>query len=123
MRTIICGMRTATKEQTLAAIEDALNPRQERKLNPITEVVSGGCKGPDTFGEDWATAQGIPVKRFPADWATHGRAAGPIRNSEMIEYADQVIAVWDGKSKGTGDTVRKARRAGLPVHVHLIKAI
>lgn len=79
----------------------------------ITEVVSGGAPGADTYGELWADFYRIPVKRFPADWNTHGRAAGPIRNREMAEYADAVVLFPGGR--GTADMRRAAEKAGLEI--------
>lgn len=84
----------------------------------IGEVVSGGAKGVDSIGEDWAIANGRPIKWFHADWTKHGRAAGPIRNRQMAEYADALIAVWDGKSRGTKNMIEEATRRGLKVYVH-----
>jgi hypothetical protein len=84
----------------------------------ITEVVSGGASGVDSRGEKWAEAYKIPLKVFPADWATHGKSAGPIRNRAMAEYADALIAVWDGKSRGTANMVQAAFLRGLKVYVY-----
>jgi hypothetical protein len=67
----------------------------------ITQVVSGTARGVDTHGEAWANDNDINIIRFPADWDKHGKAAGHIRNREMGLYADALIALWDGKSKGT----------------------
>lgn len=84
----------------------------------ITEVVSGACKkGVDQLGEGWAKRKGIPVKRFPADWNQYGRRAGPLRNREMARYADALIAIWDGKSRGTRSMIDEALREGLEVYV------
>lgn len=55
---------------------------------------------------------------FPADWNAHGKAAGPIRNQQMAQEADVLIAFWDGKSRGTKDMIEKATRAGLDMHVY-----
>lgn len=101
MRVIIAGSRSVTDphEVNRAIIDSGF---------VITEVVSGGCYGPDTFGEQWAARQGIPVKRFPADWNKHGKAAGPLRNQEMVDYADAVIAVWDGQSRGVASLMKCA---------------
>lgn len=87
----------------------------------ITEVVSGTCKGVDQLGEEWAERKGIPVKKFPADWSKHGRRAGPLRNREMAKYADALIAIWDGKSRGTRSMIDEALREGLEVYVHCVK--
>lgn len=79
----------------------------------ITEVVSGGATGADTCGEQWAHSSGIPVKRFPANWDLHGKAAGPIRNREMAEYADGVILFPGGR--GTDNMADTARKSGIAI--------
>ena len=86
----------------------------------VTEVVSGGAKGVDTLGEQWAYRCEIPVKRFPADWDKNGKAAGPIRNRQMAAYADSLVAVWDGQSRGTKNMIDEAKKRGLKVHIHHI---
>ena len=80
---------------------------------PIREVVSGGASGADAGGESWARKRGIPVKRFPADWNTHGRAAGPIRNRQMAEYAGGVVLFPGGR--GTNSMRGEAERRGLQI--------
>lgn len=80
----------------------------------ISEVVSGGAKGVDRTGELWASKNRIPVNRFPADWDRHGKSAGPKRNAEMAQYADALIAFWDGKSRGTLNMIDTMRKAGKP---------
>lgn len=84
----------------------------------ITEIVSGTCEGVDQLGEEWAERHGIPVKRFPADWKKYGRRAGPLRNQTMASYADALIAIWDGKSKGTRSMIDEALREKLEVYVY-----
>ena len=83
----------------------------------ITEIVSGGARGVDTLGEQVGAAFNIPVKVFPAAWDTHGRAAGPIRNQQMAEYSEALIAIWDGVSTGTWDMIKRAERMKLCVHI------
>jgi len=83
----------------------------------VTELVSGASGNVDLAGEEWARENDIPIKRFPADWDKHGKAAGPIRNREMAEYADALIAVWDGESKGTANMILEMHRQGKPVFV------
>lgn len=85
------------------------------------EIVSGGARGVDYLGEVFAKNAGIPVKRFPADWNKYGKRAGPLRNLEMAEYADALIAVWDGESKGTANMIMQAEQHGLKVFVYLTK--
>jgi hypothetical protein len=83
----------------------------------ITEVVSGGAKGPDTLGEMWAALFEVPVKKYPPDWDLHGKAAGPIRNKQMAEYADGLIAIWDYKSRGTLNMINNMKKLGKPVFI------
>ncbi len=82
----------------------------------ITEVVYGGATGVDRMGKCWANEHSIPVKTFNADWASYGKAAGPIRNGQMAEYADALILIWDGKSSGSGDMLRRAKAKNLKIH-------
>lgn len=92
----------------------------------VSEVVSGGARGADALGERWAHTRGIPVKRFPADWSKYGDRAGPLRNRAMAEYVFEhsapwrpggLVAVWDGRSRGTLNMIDTARALGLRVHV------
>lgn len=83
----------------------------------FAEIVSGGAKGADTLGERYAKERGYDVKLFPADWKTYGRKAGPIRNLQMAEYGDMLIAFWDNTSSGTKNMIENAKKLGLIVHV------
>jgi hypothetical protein len=97
----------------------------EKKLNHIfskwhfseIEIVSGGAKGVDHLGEMYAQAKGCALKVFPADWEKHGKAAGPIRNKEMAEYATHLVAFWDGESRGTKNMIDTAKKLGLKIRV------
>lgn len=71
-------------------------------------IVSGGAKGVDTIATIAAVGVGLETITFFPDWNTHGKAAGMIRNSLIVESSDAVVAFWDGKSKGTKDTIDKA---------------
>lgn len=110
MRTIICGSRTVSQSDVFQAMT--------AYGQLPTVVISGKARGADTYGEDWAAAHQIPVEGYPADWRAHGKAAGYIRNSQMLDVAEAVVAVWDGASRGTLDTIKKAQERGLPVYVH-----
>ncbi len=113
MRTIIAGSRTITDPKIL---DEAI----KASGFAITEVVCGGANGVDTLGKNWAQLHNIPVKMFPADWKTHGKAAGPIRNSEMAKYAEQAICIFDvqAENKGTTDMKNKAACKGMIVYCH-----
>lgn len=80
----------------------------------VTEVVCGLARGADMFGGKWAVNNSIPVKTFPANWDEHGKAAGPIRNQQMAEYADALIVfIWDG-SRGSADMLKRMERMKKP---------
>lgn len=114
MKTIIAGSRHITSMDALrAAIKEA--------GFEISEVVTGCAHGVDTLGQVWAYDHGIPVKEFRPDWTTHGKAAGIIRNHAMGDYAEALVAVWDGVSKGSRDMIDYAKKKGLRVHVVIYK--
>lgn len=87
------------------------------------EVVSGCAHGADALGQQYSIIRGYELHPFPALWGTHGKAAGPIRNHVMGDYAAAgpdgggLIAFWDGHSRGTKDMIEYARSIGLPVKV------
>jgi len=87
-----------------------------------TVVIHGAQRGADTIAGEIAEAMGFEVIPYPADWHKHGRAAGPIRNQQMLDEGKptEVAAFHNdlAHSKGTGDMVRRARRAGLLVMVY-----
>ena len=80
-------------------------------------VVSGTAKGADAFGEAWARDCGIQILQFPANWKKFGKRAGPLRNEEMADNADGLIAIWDGKSRGTTSMLNLAADRGLRIAV------
>ena len=81
------------------------------------EIVSGRANGTDRLGEKFARANNYIVKEFPANWDKYGKSAGYIRNLEMAEYADFLIAFWDGKSKGTKYMIDLARKHNLKIKI------
>ncbi|TCI26711.1 DUF2493 domain-containing protein [Exiguobacterium sp. SH5S4] len=80
------------------------------------EIVSGAARGADVLGERFAKDMRCSVKRFPANWDI-GKQAGYIRNSEMADYGDMLIAFWDQQSRGTMHMINLAKKKGLEVHV------
>lgn len=95
----------------------------------VDEFVSGGAGGVDYMAEqvasDWhQLGERAKLVVFKADWDAHGRAAGPIRNTQIVTYCHKVIAFWDFKSKGTRDTINKAVKADkilAIVHINTLK--
>ena len=76
-----------------------------------TEIVSGGAKGVDTMVKNFALENSYKYTEFLPDYEKYGRAAPIRRNDEIIEYADLVVAIWDGKSKGTKYVTEQCKRA------------
>ena len=119
MKVIIAGPRDFTDPRELdLAIAEA-----QAKGIVITEVVCGKARGVDTLGEEWAKRNGVPVKEFPADWDTHGKQAGPIRNLQMARYGEALIALTYTELPSTGTTgiIRTALILNLKVHVHNVE--
>lgn len=114
MKTIIAGSsKGITFEQTMTAITEC--PWE------ITSVVSGRASGVDEYGETFAViGRYLPLHVYPADWERYKKAAGPIRNKEMAENAEALLAVWDGKSPGTKNMINTARKLKLMVHIIII---
>lgn len=81
------------------------------------ELVVGGAQGVDFLAETWAKTHKIPYRLFPANWTEHGKKAGYMRNVEMGEYADALIAVWDGSSRGTKHMIDIMHKMGKPIAV------
>lgn len=81
-------------------------------------VVSGGAPGVDTFAETAAAGRGLETVIFHAEWERLGRRAGPIRNAQIIAHADRVVAFWNGRSRGTLNSLVLAKRAALPVETY-----
>ena len=87
-----------------------------------TEIVSGGAKGIDSCAKEYALAHNITLTEFLPDYKRYGRGAAPLkRNLEIIEYADIVLAFWDGKSKGTKYVIDNCEKNGVEVKIYIIK--
>lgn len=110
MKTIIAGSRGIVN---YSLVKETI----EESGFEITEVVSGGARGVDRLGERYAKENNIPIKQFIPDWDGLGKKAGHVRNREMGDYADALIALWDGVSKGTAGMIEYAQKKGLKVYV------
>lgn len=129
MKVIIAGSRHFSD---LNLVFDAIH---ESGFN-ITEVVCGKAPGVDTLGEAWAIGYGVPVIPFPAKWkdisvpgavikrgkyGLYNALAGHFRNQQMADYADALIAIWDGESTGTKDMISRMEMLGKIVHLKIHK--
>lgn len=87
----------------------------------VTEIVSGGARGIDALAEEVAKSLSLPVKVFLPDYKTYGRQAPLFRNRQIIDYADQVLAFWDGVSPGTKSVIGACMDCGKPIRVISLK--
>lgn len=113
MRVIVAGSRDIFDyELVKTAIEES--------QFTLSAVVSGGCKGVDALGERYADEMNIPLHLYLPDWSNEGKAAGPIRNRRMAENADALVAIWDGKSRGTKNMIETAEKHKLFTYIKMI---
>jgi hypothetical protein len=98
---------------------DVLHDAYGRCRWSITEIVSGGARGVDTMARDFAIYNTISYKEFLPDWDI-GRHAGFIRNDQMAQYAEGLIAIWDGKSKGTKHMIDTMLNYHKPTYIHFV---
>jgi len=116
-RVIIAGSRSLQYESTgprqhlFHKLDNLLSAK--RKGQEIV-IISGTARGADQFGELYANAKGFKIERYPADWDQYGKSAGYKRNVQMAENADALVALWDGKSRGTKHMLDIAKEHGLP---------
>lgn len=110
MRVLVCGDRNWTDPSPIML--------ELIKLEGETTIVHGAARGADTLGGLAAEFLGMNVEAHPAKWQEYGRAAGPIRNQEMLDSGlDLVLAFHENisSSKGTKDMIRRAKKDGIPI--------
>lgn len=102
------GRDYADKERVYEVLDQA------HAENPIGLLIHGKAKGADKLAQQWAWEHGIPEKPFPADWVQFRKAAGPIRNQEMVDFGPDIVVAFPGDT-GTADATRRARLRRIPV--------
>ena len=102
MRVAVIGSRTLHIENLKDYLPDG-----------TTEIVSGGAKGVDADAKEYATQNQIPITEFLPDYQRYGRGAPLKRNIQIIDYADIVLAVWDGKSRGTKFVIDQCKKKNI----------
>lgn len=107
-RVLVCGGRDYHDIKTVYRCLDGLVPKP-------TTIIQGGSYGADACASEWAYTRAVLDRQFPADWKTHGRAAGPIRNQQMIDEGKPDLVVAFPGGTGTADMVRRAKAAGVRV--------
>lgn len=76
----------------------------------VTAIISGGATGVDTIAAQYAHAHGIELVEFRPNYALYGKGAPHIRNRQIVDTAECVIAIWDNKSKGTQSVIEYAKK-------------
>lgn len=109
MRLLITGGRDYFDFQALCTVLDQIH-----KETPVTLLIHGGARGADSIAGAWAAFNHVPALVFPANWTKHGKAAGPIRNQQMLTegHPDAYLAFAGGR--GTQDMVQRCKRAHIP---------
>lgn len=110
MKVLVCGGRDYANQRLVDEVLDDVHA-----IHRITLVIHGAARGADALADSWAKRRAVGCRPFPADWAKHGKAAGPLRNQQMLEegHPDLVCAFPGGS--GTEDMKRRARAAGIKV--------
>ena len=111
MRVLVCGGRDFDDALTLGSWLGGIHNNN----GPITLLIEGGARGADYMARRFAEWQGIPVKTFPADWERHGKAAGPIRNKQMLDEGKPDLVVAFPGGRGTANMIEQATAAGVRV--------
>jgi hypothetical protein len=110
---IVAGGRDFNNYELLA---EKLNEFANNHPDNVS-IVSGAARGADAFGAYFAKKNNVKLHEFPADWELHGKAAGFIRNKKMGDFADGLLAFWDGESRGTKHMIDYMNSLKKPVQV------
>jgi hypothetical protein len=121
MRVLVCGGRDYADKDRLRGELSLLHA-----VLSFDTVIHGNCgqvdhktmrvvRGADLMAKEWALDSGIMQVPYPADWTTHGKAAGPLRNQAMLDHGKPDLVVKFAGNRGTADMVRRAKAAGVRV--------
>jgi hypothetical protein len=110
VKVLVCGGRDYDDRDLVFIVLDRIH-----KETPIEFVIQGEASGADALAREWAIDRKVALIGCHADWAKHGRAAGPIRNQDMIDRWEPSMVLAFPGGRGTADMVRRARKAGVPV--------
>lgn len=131
MRVLVCGGRDygfrpkGCPPESARAYDDRASKQRfmldetlrdlHKTRGPFTVLINGAAAGADALAVSWALSRGLTIESYAADWKTHGRAAGPIRNQQMLDAGKPELVVAFPGGDGTADMVRKARATGVEV--------
>lgn len=114
MKLAIVGGRDFNDYNILTTWVDSIFYMQNTNLK---FVVSGGAKGADSLAKKYTDEHIAEYIEYPAEWNKYGKSAGFIRNQTIVDNCDMVLAFWDGQSRGTADTIEKAKKAKKPTFI------
>lgn len=115
LKVIVAGGRDFSDYQRLS---DVLYGYAKQAGDDVAvSIVSGMARGADKSAYAFACVNNVNCYKFPADWNKHGKSAGFIRNAEMAQFADALIAFWDGQSRGTKHMIETMQKLGKPVQI------
>lgn len=111
MKIAVVGSRTFSDNDLLSSILNKFDKK-------IITIISGGAAGADKLAENWADKNNVKKIICKPDWKKYGRKAGILRNKDIVEKSDQVIAFWDGKSRGTKNSIDRAKALDISLTIH-----
>lgn len=123
MNVLICGGRDLTDWRWFADELEKIafdyfprtSPDKYGNFLYSVKIIAGGARGADTLAYDWAVVNWTKYQEFKADWNKHKKAAGPIRNQQMLDEGRPELVIAFPGGSGTADMVRRAKKAGVRV--------
>jgi len=106
MKLAVIGSRGFEDYSLLSQKLDEINP---------SEIISGGAKGADTLADRYANEHDIKLTEFKPDYKKYGRGAPHVRNRQIVDASEKVLAFWDGKSRGTLSTLKYAEKQSIEI--------
>lgn len=113
---LVCGSRGFSNKSLMVKRLNAFLEQHNLDETNI-QIISGMARGADALAAEIAKDNNVPLIEMPADWKAHGKRAGFVRNLEMLNKADIVIAFWDGESVGTAHTIQEAKKKNITTYV------
>lgn len=109
-RLLVCGGRNYAKRGTVFRVLDFAAKRYG-----VACILQGGAEGADGLAREWAQDRKVPMTTFHADWRTHGKKAGPLRNQRMVDEGKPTLVIAFSGGRGTEDMIARATKAGVRV--------